>query len=74
MKILEFIKGSDGKYSSKRLMSFCAVLGVMTDSSSVVIIGKYQYDNKKQNEKFGVNLDEPLKISKIYTNMKKYNL
>ena len=31
MKILEFIKESDGKYSSKRLMSFFAVFGIMTD-------------------------------------------
>jgi len=31
MKILEFFKEANGKYSSKRLMSFFAVVGIMTD-------------------------------------------
>jgi len=49
------------------------VFGVMTDSSNIAIVGKFQCDNK-QNEKFGVNLGEPIKISKVYAEAKKYNL
>ena len=42
MKILEFIKEADGKFSSKRLMSFCAVAGVMIDwMHAVWTIGKW---------------------------------
>ena len=42
MKILQFIQEPDGKYSSKRLMSFCAVLGIMTDwMYAVFTMGKW---------------------------------
>lgn len=48
---------------------------VMTNNNEIIIYGK---NNKRNDNKhspiYGVDISKPIKISKVYSNLKKYNL